>query len=239
MMRFLLLDVLVVGLALLFTLGVAAIALVGMVGQTIPSLMSGALIVLGAVNLVQLGVLWILLLRNYLQEDDDATSFWTGILIRYAILGGALYYYYGLRKQHSPDQSWPPQGPDPLGWLLRSPVLRIARIANIIWIPLACLLFVLALLFPFPPGWEFLFRACAGLAFGVFALGLLVSSALVVVLIRDAAIKWRGSAAQRAVAAEINSSFYFPRAAERYLRAVEALENASHGEERSSAGSEA
>jgi len=178
--------------------------------------------VIVAGNLVQLAALiglWYIEARR--RSADRCLDFWGGVLTRYWFIGGVAFYLWwvrdGLRRLADPDayrrRVWQP--------FVRSPLAGVVRRVGRFWYPVLILEIVLAALVGIFR-LDLLVNAIFGLVGATVTIGLVCASYVQLIVIRDAALRWKGTAEDKSIAENIFSSLYGARAVEAYLKAAQA-----------------
>ena len=196
---------------------------------SVPRAVGGWFVFMLVGNVLQLATLATLWYRGSLQKDpNDSSAFWGEVLKYHFDMGGALYYFCYLR-------GWLLRGTDRETYerkfwrsFLRSRATRVVRFVHRVWVRV----FVGEL----AAGWlvaafrvDVMVEPLLGVVVVTMVLGVLSSSYLEIVLIRDAAIRWKGSTDERIVAMTLFSGSWYSRfrfswAAEEYFQAVLALQ---------------
>ena len=216
------LDAVVVSIPAL--LAVLCAVLVGMWALGLPT-PAGFLFVLGLsvlANLAHVGLAGLGLARQRFRglRDVDSTRFWLGVLTHYLSVGSTLFYLYEMRDGRLMTERYEAYRKEFRTRFVVSRLTRVARIANRAFGPLilACVLFGYFVAFALRS--DAMFVGAIRLVALVFTGGGALSSYFVVMLLRDAVIRWQASPSERHLAKTIYSSPSPPRAAERYFRAL-------------------
>lgn len=170
------------------------------------------------VSLLQLSLVIVHLRYSVTGKNDS--PFWQGALRHYLFFGGAVYsLHYISRSFPKVQTTLLPRNPLPASFFV-SPGMKLARFINRIWARVFLLGLFLATLVAFPLRQNALFELGLRLMGAAFAVGMLTSSLLVVVLLWDAALRWDAQAAQAVAATELFSSKDPGKAIEAYCLAV-------------------